>query len=164
MYNVEKPIEDTREPRTLRSRNFSTTLEEFLKLMRTPLYVLLRGFWNCLPLSTHLLPRMNVMLDFIWTLPVQLRGTRNKWTLKKNLVHGRIRTTNTARPPDYRIQDQLKLYSINKSSMTNERQKLRQPFRELTYGQAVYVLVIKMNMNVTTTVFKVLHPSGLKCQ
>ena len=44
----------------------------------------------------HLLPRMNVMLDFIWTLPVQLRGTRNKWTLQKILVHGRIRTTNTA--------------------------------------------------------------------
>ena len=34
------------------------------------------------------------MLDFIWTLPVQLRRTRNKWTLQKNLVHGRIRTTN----------------------------------------------------------------------
>ena len=44
----------------------------------------------------HLLPRMNVMLDFIWTLPVQLRGTRNKWTLQQILVHGRIRTTNTA--------------------------------------------------------------------
>ena len=37
------------------------------------------------PLSMHLLPRMNVMLDFIWTLPVQLRGTRNKWTLQKIL-------------------------------------------------------------------------------
>ena len=42
----------------------------------------------------HLLPRMNVMLDFIWTLPVQLRGTLNKWTLQNILVHGRIRTTN----------------------------------------------------------------------
>ena len=31
----------------------------------------------------HLLPRIDVMLDFIWTLPVQLRGTRNKWTFKK---------------------------------------------------------------------------------
>ena len=31
----------------------------------------------------HLWPRMNVMLDFIWTLPVQLRGARNKWTLQK---------------------------------------------------------------------------------
>ena len=49
-----------------------------------------------------LLPRMNVMLDFICTLPVQLRRTRNKWTLQKNLVHGRIRSTNTARPPDYK--------------------------------------------------------------
>ena len=42
----------------------------------------------------HLLPRMNVMIDFIWTLQVQLRGIRNKWTseqYKKNLVHGRIR-------------------------------------------------------------------------
>ena len=28
---------------------------------------------------------MNVRLDFIWTLPVQLRGTRNKWTLQKIL-------------------------------------------------------------------------------
>ena len=44
----------------------------------------------------HLLPRMNVMLDFIWTLPVQLRGMRNKWTLQKILVHGRIRTSNAA--------------------------------------------------------------------
>ena len=35
------------------------------------------------------------MLDFIWTLPVQLRGTRNKWTLQTIFVHGRIRTTNT---------------------------------------------------------------------
>ena len=33
----------------------------------------------------HLLPRMNVMLDFIWTLPVQLRGTRNQWPLQKIL-------------------------------------------------------------------------------
>ena len=51
--------------------------------------------------SMHLLPRMNVMLDFIWTLRVQLRGTRNKYTLK-NLVHGRIRSNNTARSPDYK--------------------------------------------------------------
>ena len=36
------------------------------------------------------------MLDFIWTLPVQLRGTLNKWTSQQILVHGRIRTTNIA--------------------------------------------------------------------
>ena len=36
------------------------------------------------------------MLDFIWTLPVQLWGTRNKWTLQKILIYGRIRTTNSA--------------------------------------------------------------------
>ena len=35
------------------------------------------------------------MLDFIWTLSVKLWGTRNKWTLQKILVHGRIRTTNS---------------------------------------------------------------------
>ena len=35
------------------------------------------------------------MLDFIWTLPVQLSGTRNKWTLQKIHIHGRIRTTNS---------------------------------------------------------------------
>ena len=35
------------------------------------------------------------MLDFIWTLPVQLWGTWNKWTLQKILIHGRIRTTNS---------------------------------------------------------------------
>ena len=40
-------------------------------------------------LSMHLLLWMNVMLDFIWTLPVQLRGTLNKWTLqKKKIVNG----------------------------------------------------------------------------
>ena len=44
----------------------------------------------------HLLPRNIVMFDFIWTLPVQLWGTWNKWTLQKILFHGRIRTTNTA--------------------------------------------------------------------
>ena len=49
----------------------------------------------------HLLPRMNVMLDFIWTLPVQLRGTRTKWTFLKKSFHGRIRTAYTAWPPDY---------------------------------------------------------------
>ena len=50
----------------------------------------------------HLLPGMNVKLDFIWTLPVQMQGTQNKWTLQKNLTHSRIRTTNTARPQDYK--------------------------------------------------------------
>ena len=35
------------------------------------------------------------MLDFIWTLPVQLWGTRNKWTLQKILIYGRIRTINS---------------------------------------------------------------------
>ena len=35
------------------------------------------------------------MLDFIWTLPAQLWGTRNKWTSQKILIHGRIRTTNS---------------------------------------------------------------------
>ena len=68
-------------------------------------------------LSMHLLPRMNVMLDFIWTLPVQLLGTWNKWTLQENLVNGRIRTINTARPPDYKstvitIRPQLALFEI----------------------------------------------------
>ena len=45
-----------------------------------------------LSLSMHLLPRMNVMLDFFWTLPVQLWGTWKKWTLPKNLIHSRICT------------------------------------------------------------------------
>ena len=50
---------------------------------------------NYLSLFMHLLPGMNVMPDFIWTLPVQLGGARNKWSLQTYLVHGRIRTTNT---------------------------------------------------------------------
>ena len=67
----------------------------YLKIVRTPLNVLLRGFLKLsFSLSMHLFPRMNVMLDFIWTLPVQLRGTMNKWTIEKNLAHARIRTTN----------------------------------------------------------------------
>ena len=54
--------------------------------MRTPLNVLLHGhFLKYLSLSMHLLPRMSVMLDFIWMLSVHLRGTRNKWTLPKIL-------------------------------------------------------------------------------
>ena len=49
-------------------------------------------------LPMHILPRVNVMLDFIWTLQVQLRGTWNKWTLQNNLVHSSIRTNHhTAR-------------------------------------------------------------------
>ena len=50
-----------------------------------------------------LVPRINVMLDFIWMLPGQLRGTRNKWTLHTNLAHGRIPTNNASRPPDYKF-------------------------------------------------------------
>ena len=68
-----------------------------LKLVRTPF-----AAFKIIFLSMHLLPRMNVMLDFIWTPPVQLRGARNKWTLQKNLVHGTILSTNTTRPPDYK--------------------------------------------------------------
>ena len=64
-----------------------------LKLVRTPLNVFFTAFKSIfLSLSMHPLPRMNVMLDFIWTLPVQLWGTWNKWTLQKILIHGRIRT------------------------------------------------------------------------
>ena len=40
-------------------------------------------FSNYLSLSMHLLHWMNVMIEIIWTLPVQLRGARNKWTLQK---------------------------------------------------------------------------------
>ena len=49
----------------------------------------------------HLLPRINVMLDFIWTLPVQLWGTWNNWTLQKILVDGRIRITKHTAPLVY---------------------------------------------------------------
>ena len=78
-------------------RSETVVWQTLLKLMRTPLDVYFTAFKSIVfSLSMHLLPRMNVMLDFIWTLPVHLRGTRNKWTLQKILVHGRIRTTNTA--------------------------------------------------------------------
>ena len=50
----------------------------------------------------HLLPRMNVMLDLIWRLPVQLRGTWNKWTLQNNIVHSRIRTLKRQEKPVYK--------------------------------------------------------------
>ena len=53
-------------------------------------------------ISMHLLLQMNVMPDFIWTLPVQLRGTRNKWALQIYLVPDRMRTTYTTQPPDYK--------------------------------------------------------------
>ena len=68
-----------------------------LKASAHSLFVYFTAFKSTfLSLSMHLLPCINVMLDFIWTLPVQLRGTLNKWTLQKILVHGRIRTTNIA--------------------------------------------------------------------
>ena len=66
----------------------------FLKLLRTPLNVLLP--FQKLSISMHLISGINGMLDFIWTLPVGLRGTRNKWTFQE------ILSTNTARPPDYK--------------------------------------------------------------
>ena len=88
--------------------------------MRTPLNVYFTAFKSIfLSLSMHILPRMNVMLDFIWTLRVQLRGTRNKWTLQKILVYGRIRTTNTASldfqrvPLTTRLLGQLTIYDKN---------------------------------------------------
>ena len=34
----------------------------------------------------HLLPRMNVMLDFIWMLPVQLWGTWNRVNITKKFL------------------------------------------------------------------------------
>ena len=53
-----------------------------LKLVRTPINVYFTAFKSIfLFLSMHLLPRMNVMLDFLWTLPVQLWRTRNKYLL-----------------------------------------------------------------------------------
>ena len=51
----------------------------------------------------HLSPQMDVFLDFIWTLPVQLRGTRNKWTLQKKILSTvGFDPPNTARPQDYK--------------------------------------------------------------
>ena len=50
--------------------------------VRNLLNVLLRHYLS-FSLSMHLLLWMNGMLDCIWTLPVQLWGTRNKWTLQK---------------------------------------------------------------------------------
>ena len=58
-----------------------------------------------LSMHLHVLPRIYVMPDFIWTLPVQLRGTRNKWSLQNNLVHGRIRATNTAQLSTWQQSD-----------------------------------------------------------
>ena len=72
-----------------------------LKLVRTPLKVLLRVFLKLsFSLSMHLLPRVNVMLDFIWTLPVQLQGTRNKWTWQKFL--STVGFDPPKPPPDYK--------------------------------------------------------------
>ena len=92
--------------------------------MHIPLNVLLCDhFLNYLSLSNHLLPRMNVMLDFIWTLPVQLRRNTEQVNITKNLIHGRTRTPNTARPPGYQstvftTQPQLGSYeSRNKMSI-----------------------------------------------
>ena len=49
----------------------------------------------------HLIPRVNVMLDFIERCKSSLEehGTSEHY---KNLVHGRIRTPKTPRPPDYK--------------------------------------------------------------
>ena len=58
--------------------------ENYLNLVCTPLNVYFTAFKSIfLCLSMYLLPRMNGMLDFIWMLPIQLRGKRNKWTLQK---------------------------------------------------------------------------------
>ena len=55
-----------------------------------------------LSLSMHLLPRMNVMLDFILNAASPAQRKTEQVTITKNLVDGRIRTRKTARPPDYK--------------------------------------------------------------
>ena len=73
----------------------------YLKLVCTPLNVLLRGhFYKYISLSMHILLRINVMLDFIWTLSVKLRGTQVNIT--QNHVHGRILTNETTQPIGYK--------------------------------------------------------------
>ena len=68
-------------PRTCHVFTRLFTLNTLWYFLDFALKVLLRGL--SFSLSMHLLLRMNVLLDFIWTLPVQLRGTRCKWTLQK---------------------------------------------------------------------------------
>ena len=53
-------------------------------------------------LCTYYLRWMSCLISFKRCQLVQLKGTRNKWSLQKNLVHGRIRTPKTARRPDYK--------------------------------------------------------------
>ena len=49
----------------------------------------------------YLLPRMNVILDYSWSCQssCEEHGLSKHY---KTLVHGRIRTTNTARTPEYK--------------------------------------------------------------
>ena len=45
----------------------------------------LAAIFKIIFLFMHMLPRMNVILDFIWTLQFQLQGTWNKWAFQKIL-------------------------------------------------------------------------------
>ena len=51
-------------------------------------------------LSMHLLPRMNVILEFHLNAASPAARNTEQVTIAKKLVHGRIRSNNNARPPD----------------------------------------------------------------
>ena len=86
IYTVEPEIRDTTESLTSTSfldsllsngseasaHSFKTFYFAAFKIIFISLYAPITSDWY-------------VMLDFIWTLWVQLRGTRNKWTLQKIL-------------------------------------------------------------------------------
>ena len=59
-----------------------------LKLMHTNLTCITSPSFIKLSfaLSMHLLPRMNVMFDFICMHPIQVQGTRNKQTLQNEKI------------------------------------------------------------------------------
>ena len=72
-----------------------------LKLVRTPLNVLLRGFSNYISLSLYIYaPITSDECHALFYLNAASPAARNteQVNITKNLVHGRIRTTNTARP------------------------------------------------------------------
>ena len=80
----------------------SSNVYLYLKLVRTPLKVLLRGhFLNYLSIYT---PITSDECHAWFHLNASSSAARNmeQVNITKKIVHGKIRTTSSARPPDYK--------------------------------------------------------------
>ena len=90
--------------------------------------------WKLSFLFMHLLPRKTVMLDFTWTLPVQLRGTRIKWILQIKKTLSMV----------HRTASRLQVHRYNHSATT------RSIWDGIKYLWNLYLYELKINLKKCT--------------